>query len=118
MYTSSIAYNTQWSKLSSTSQQLDCMQRHADGCGDLWNKQTGGNNSETSTISGAVTLSTSTIPNGNNSNSSSSSNGGGGSVDKKKSTITKSKPNDWVVIPVFADIVCLALTARDDCQSK
>lgn len=98
------------------------MQRHADGCGDLWNKQTGGNNSETSTISGAVTISTSTtIQNGNSSSSSSNSNNGGGGgvgVDKKKSTITKLKPNDWVVIPVFADIVCLALAARDGCQSK
>lgn len=87
------------------------MQRHADGCGDLWNKQTGGNNSETSTTSGRVggvggTIGTATV-----------SNGDAGS-DKKKSTAQKMKPNDWVVIPVFADIVCLALTAREDCLTK
>lgn len=70
--------------MSSTSQQLDCMQRHADGCGDLWIKQTGGN------CDG----------------------------DKKRLSLPKTKPNDWVVIPVFADIVRLAISAREDCLVK
>ncbi|XP_065092369.1 ras-GEF domain-containing family member 1B [Ochlerotatus camptorhynchus] len=80
-----------WSKLSTTtSQQLDCMQRHAEGCGNLWSKQT-----ET----------------------------GSGAEDKKRkpsstsaaSSVSKSKSNEWVVVPVFVDIVKLALKSREDC---
>lgn len=85
------------------------MQRHADGCGDLWNKQTGGNNSEASTTSGGG---------GGGAISSTAVSNGDGGGDKKKSTTLKMKPNEWVVIPVFADIVCLALTAREDCLTK
>ncbi|KAJ6646495.1 Ras-GEF domain-containing family member 1B-A [Pseudolycoriella hygida] len=81
-----------WSKLSTTSQQLDCMQRHADGCGDLWIKQTGGN-----------------------------SDGDKQQPQKKvapSNIIPKTKPNDWVVIPVFADIVRLAVQTREECLTK
>ncbi|XP_055709884.1 ras-GEF domain-containing family member 1B [Phlebotomus papatasi] len=85
-----------WSKLSSTSQQLDCMQRHAEGCGDLWHKQT-----ESSMESGTATDKI--------------------RHQKQKSTThisPKVKSSDWVVIPVFADIVRLALIAREDCLTK
>lgn len=61
------------------------MQRHADGYGDLWNKQTGGGQFD---------------------------------GDKKKLSLPKTKPTDWVAIPVFADIVRLAITAREDCITK
>ncbi|XP_062545498.1 ras-GEF domain-containing family member 1B isoform X1 [Armigeres subalbatus] len=89
-----------WSKLSTTtSQQLDCMQRHAEGCGNLWSKQT-----ETS-----------------------SSGGGSNCGDKKRKpsatttatsssfAVSKAKSNEWVVVPVFVDIVKLALKSREDC---
>ncbi|KAL9924588.1 uncharacterized protein ACN2A1_007929 isoform 1-T3 [Glossina fuscipes fuscipes] len=33
-------------------------------------------------------------------------------------TTTTMKPNDWVVIPVFADIVKLALTGRENCLQR
>uniref|UniRef100_A0A1A9UKU7 Uncharacterized protein n=1 Tax=Glossina austeni TaxID=7395 RepID=A0A1A9UKU7_GLOAU len=33
-------------------------------------------------------------------------------------TPTTMKPNDWVVIPVFADIVKLALTGRENCLQR
>ncbi|XP_037050638.1 ras-GEF domain-containing family member 1B [Bradysia coprophila] len=80
-----------WSKLSTTSQQLDCMQRHADGCGDLWIKQTGGNSDGDKQPQQKVAAS---------------------------SIISKTKPNDWVVIPVFADIVRLAVQTREECLTK
>ncbi|XP_058445942.1 ras-GEF domain-containing family member 1B isoform X2 [Malaya genurostris] len=80
-----------WSKLSTTtSQQLDCMQRHAEGCGNLWSKQTesgtGVNKKRKPSPASASTPS-----------------------------ISKSKPNEWVVVPVFVDIVKLALKSREDC---
>lgn len=67
------------------------MQRHADGCGDLWIKQTGGNSDGDKQPQKKVAAS---------------------------SIITKTKPNDWVVIPVFADIVRLAIQTREDCLTK
>ncbi|XP_046812686.1 uncharacterized protein LOC111691225 isoform X2 [Lucilia cuprina] len=36
----------------------------------------------------------------------------------KASSSSASKPNDWVVIPVFADIVKLALAGREDCLQR
>lgn len=79
------------------------MQRHADGCGDLWIKQTGsgiagGGGGGGSILSGSQCV------------LYSSSSG----AEKKK----PAKPSDWVVIPVFADIVRLAISARDDCLIK
>ncbi|XP_055544985.1 ras-GEF domain-containing family member 1B isoform X2 [Wyeomyia smithii] len=86
-----------WSKLSTTtSQQLDCMQRHAEGCGNLWSKQTEGETSvnkkrrpATAAAAAAATPSSSSIP--------------------------RSKSNEWVVVPVFVDIVKLSLKSREDC---
>lgn len=85
----------QWSKLASTSQQLDCMQRHADGCGDLWQRQTVTHSDTTSSLvlDQLVERTINSVP-------------------------PKVKPNEWVVIPVFSDIVRLALSARDECQVK
>lgn len=67
------------------------MQRHCDGCGDLWIKQTGGNSDGDKQPQKKVTPS---------------------------SIISKTKPNDWVVIPVFADIVRLAVQTREECLTK
>lgn len=105
----------QWSKLSSTSQQLDCMQRHAEGYGDLWNKQTTYGNDTTATMATKIDIGgTSSMDEPRSSNTGTSM-----ACDKKKASITiKSKPNDWVVIPVFGDIVRLAITAREDCLKK
>lgn len=80
------------------------MQRHAEGCGNLWSKQTEGNYSinnnnknsirdKTTTTLAITTPTTSTAKVGTN----------------------KTKSTDWVVIPVFVDIVKLALKAREDC---
>lgn len=35
-----------------------------------------------------------------------------------KASSSANKPNDWVVIPVFADIVKLALAGREDCLQR
>ncbi|XP_037903971.1 ras-GEF domain-containing family member 1B isoform X4 [Hermetia illucens] len=72
----------QWGHLAGTAEQLNCMLKHAEGSGDLWNKQ----------LISPCTRRGSLI-----------------------STSSKQKPNDWVVIPVFSDIVKLALEAREDC---
>lgn len=88
------------------------MQRHAEGCGDLWNRQTT-YGSDTTTAS----TTTSGIPCAEDRRI-----GAAATLtpcDKKKPTINiKAKPNDWVVIPVFADIVRLAITAREECLKK
>ncbi|XP_052895214.1 ras-GEF domain-containing family member 1B-like [Anopheles moucheti] len=99
-----------WSKLSSTtSQQLDCMQRHAEGCGSLWSKQTeqhgnGGTDGRRSALQ-------STLTDGSSKPSTLSSSA---SV-ATGSGVTRSTSNEWVVIPVFVDIIKLALKAREDC---
>lgn len=97
-----------WSKLSTTtSQQLDCMQRHAEGCGNLWSKQTetagstGGNNGADKKRKPPSTSATAAAA----SSSSSSS----------ASFVSRPKPTEWVVVPVFVDIVKLALKSREDC---
>lgn len=104
------------------------MQRHAEGCGDLWNKQTTyGSDTTTASSSSPNTFvrlpSTSAV--GGEQRPSSSNSGSVGTVagtsmacDTKKKATIRAKPNDWVVIPVFADIVRLAITARDDCHKK
>ncbi|XP_055593385.1 ras-GEF domain-containing family member 1B isoform X2 [Uranotaenia lowii] len=96
-----------WSKLSTTtSQQLDCMQRHAEGCGNLWSKQTeiasGGGNGNGRGSDGAS--------DNRQRNSSASSVKSGSSKPSKASS-----SNEWVVVPVFVDIVKLALKSREDC---
>uniref|UniRef100_A0A182IMB1 Uncharacterized protein n=1 Tax=Anopheles atroparvus TaxID=41427 RepID=A0A182IMB1_ANOAO len=114
-----------WSKLSSTtSQQLDCMQRHAEGCGNLWSKQTeqqhglGGEAAAAAVAAAgekrrAVQQQSVTAGPGSSSSSTSSSkpttSGSTGSI------VTRSGSNEWVVLPVFVDIIKLALKAREDC---
>ncbi|XP_055916859.1 uncharacterized protein LOC129949429 [Eupeodes corollae] len=156
-----------WSKLSSTCQQLDCMQRHAEGYGDLWTKQAivlnenqktdhttvvvvvsststaAATSSSTTTVTGATTTSTTmmttatatmtkppssslsvspplppppTLPVGATivTTTSTLPPPPPPSISEKKPT----KPNDWVVIPVFADIVKLAISGREDCLQR
>uniref|UniRef100_A0A336N054 CSON003817 protein n=2 Tax=Culicoides sonorensis TaxID=179676 RepID=A0A336N054_CULSO len=84
-----------WSSLSSTtSQQLDCMQRHAEGCGNLWKKQSQDNDNEISRSRCDIKKSVS------------------------QTSMVKSKSSEWVVIPVFVDIVRLALTTRTECLQR
>ncbi|KAH8385530.1 hypothetical protein KR200_003527 [Drosophila serrata] len=164
-----------WSKLQVTCQQLDCMQRHAEGHGHLWQKQAivlneqqdglhlktdkqaakekskgGGGAAATSSMAIAVpddtdekpstsgrvmvagttgtsaaTMETTSVPAATGSNN----------VDAAAATVnataatslptattplagTTGKPNDWVVIPVFADIVKLALGERENCLQR
>ncbi|XP_055375627.1 ras-GEF domain-containing family member 1B [Condylostylus longicornis] len=162
-----------WSKLSTTCQQLDCMQRHAEGYGDLWSKQTiilneknkflqnnvnnivetkshqiskislknkqqSSNMYENSSgsilinTSGSNLTGTSTLL-GKSINSSASihlndidgvanemelQNVNSSTIEISNSTKNKIKSNDWVVIPVFSDIVKLALTVRENCLQK
>ncbi|XP_075151003.1 uncharacterized protein LOC142225115 [Haematobia irritans] len=100
-----------WSKLQVTCQQLDCMQRHAEGHGNLWHKQAIVlNESTTSSLSESAPPSSSAltaIALSTVSNTVSS-----------KGMHQPAKPNDWVVIPVFADIVKLALAGREDCLQR
>ncbi|XP_030555345.1 uncharacterized protein LOC115758735 [Drosophila novamexicana] len=186
-----------WSKLQVTCQQLDCMQRHAEGHGHLWQKQAivlneqqhslktdkqpkaaspsiTENSSSTSSATAAVvevvaaTTTTSATATGTTSSTSTaledldeqpstSTSGqpvgisgfnampaslekpslevpasGNNTVEAAEATaippITTTttttaaticgKPNDWVVIPVFADIVKLALAERENCLQR
>ncbi|XP_017047719.1 uncharacterized protein LOC108092584 isoform X2 [Drosophila ficusphila] len=160
-----------WSKLQVTCQQLDCMQRHAEGHGHLWQKQAivlneqqeglktdkqpkeeaaagGGGGPATPSMAPAIAVpdekpstsgrvtgipgtSAATIETGPEPAAGSSSN-----VDAAPATATcaaatsgpaaatttplatSGKPNDWVVIPVFADIVKLALGERENCLQR
>ncbi|XP_049536781.1 ras-GEF domain-containing family member 1B [Anopheles darlingi] len=111
-----------WSKLSSTtSQQLDCMQRHAEGCGNLWSKQTELHNhhhhhqhqqhhQQSSLGAGGIAE-----KRRNTLGMASSSGSGSGSSKTSASGSTVQRSNEWVVIPVFVDIIKLALKAREDC---
>ncbi|KFB39261.1 AGAP008775-PA-like protein [Anopheles sinensis] len=103
-----------WSKLSSTtSQQLDCMQRHAEGCGNLWSKQTEQHQQQQHGLGGLVEKRRNAGPGSSSSSSTSSSkpttSGSSGSI------VNRSSSNEWVVLPVFVDIIKLALKAREDC---
>ncbi|XP_073825479.1 uncharacterized protein isoform X2 [Musca autumnalis] len=60
---------------------------------------------------------TAAVPHAKVSNSLSSSSPSSSSV-ASKATAQAKKPNDWVVIPVFADIVKLALAGREDCLQR
>ncbi|XP_041452222.1 uncharacterized protein LOC111071809 isoform X2 [Drosophila obscura] len=159
-----------WSKLQVTCQQLDCMQRHAEGHGHLWQKQAivlneqgqpqslktdeqakeklsasiRGQGASKASGGGATTLmdlderpSTSTSASGrpvrltgtSGMNAMSAPETGtvpaaGNSNAEQPPTSSPAtpltgtelgKPNDWVVIPVFADIVKLALGERENC---
>lgn len=113
------------------------MQRHADGCGDLWHKQTGSGNGTGIGIGSHQHQHQqqhqnyeSAADKSDVSSSIMSATGAGGigagGIGAGAGRATKPPPlvlppnsgNDWVVIPVFADIVRLAMHARDDCQTK
>lgn len=77
------------------SQQLSCMYRHAEGHGDLWQKQTKDQPVRNTSLEPPM-------------------------ANKKPSTNrTKLKRSgEWVVIPVFKDIVRLAMVTREECARK
>ena len=97
------------------------MQRHADGCGDLWTKQT---NTISTFVPIATTSATVTVQVTSPTTLGPYSTSGLSTfdvTDKKiiqQVPIHKNKPNDWVVIPVFADIVRLAIQSREECLTK
>ncbi|XP_053677348.1 ras-GEF domain-containing family member 1B [Anopheles nili] len=104
-----------WSKLSSTtSQQLDCMQRHAEGCGSLWSKQTEHHHGPGGTGEGRRGILVGTATNGS-SKASTSAVSPSAPVATGSGPIARSSSNEWVVMPVFVDIIKLALKAREDC---
>lgn len=75
------------------SQQLSCMYRHAEGHGDLWSKQTKDHPVKSSSLE----------------------------TSSKKPTTPRTKlkrSGEWVVIPVFKDIVRLAMVTREECARK
>uniref|UniRef100_A0A182TER1 N-terminal Ras-GEF domain-containing protein n=1 Tax=Anopheles melas TaxID=34690 RepID=A0A182TER1_9DIPT len=102
-----------WSKLSSTtSQQLDCMQRHAEGCGSLWSKQTEQHGNGSSCGDGRRSILQPSLAAGS---SKPSTAGSSAATATGSGGVTRSSSNEWVVIPVFVDIIKLALKAREDC---
>ncbi|XP_016974153.1 uncharacterized protein LOC108040948 [Drosophila rhopaloa] len=161
-----------WSKLQVTCQQLDCMQRHAEGHGHLWQKQAivlneqqeglktdkqareqsgqgagpGGGAATPSmaipipdldekpstsgrvagiTGTSAATIEAALVPAAGNSNvetaAAAATCTAAASAPMAATTTplaTTGKPNDWVVIPVFADIVKLALGERENCLQR
>ncbi|XP_016945998.3 uncharacterized protein [Drosophila suzukii] len=168
-----------WSKLQVTCQQLDCMQRHAEGHGHLWQKQAivlneqqeglktdrqpkeprepgggpgAGQGAGTATPSMAIaipiadldekpstssrvvgitgtsaaTMESASVPVAGSSNvdaaaAASATCTAATSAPSAATTTplaTSGKPNDWVVIPVFADIVKLALGERENCLQR
>ncbi|XP_032595223.1 uncharacterized protein LOC6567062 isoform X2 [Drosophila grimshawi] len=136
-----------WSKLQVTCQQLDCMQRHAEGHGHLWHKQTIVLNeqhpirktdkqtvvsitnepslSPVTTVANEVTTTDSeaisTCASGRRDTSGLSIRLTSKTLSGTTTTETVTscgKPNDWVVIPVFADIVKLALVERENCLQR
>ncbi|XP_017117001.1 uncharacterized protein LOC108138937 isoform X2 [Drosophila elegans] len=157
-----------WSKLQVTCQQLDCMQRHAEGHGHLWQKQAivlneqqeglktdkppkeqagqgaegpGGGTSTPSTaiatahlderpptsgrVAGttgtsatAATMETAPVPAAGSNNVEDAAAASAPTAATTTPLATTGKPNDWVVIPVFADIVKLALGERENCLQR
>nr|XP_040237071.2 ras-GEF domain-containing family member 1B-like [Anopheles coluzzii] len=102
-----------WSKLSSTtSQQLNCMQRHAEGCGSLWSKQTEQHGNGSSCGDGRRSILQPSLAAGS---SKPSTAGSSAAAATGSGGVTRSSSNEWVVIPVFVDIIKLALKAREDC---
>lgn len=127
-----------------TCQQLDCMQRHAEGHGHLWQQQaivlneqlhpkSSDKQAELSITSEQTTMSAAaaTVTALN----SPPDDAAGLAMDVKDTSglralpdnDTKESPsartstgrlNDWVVIPVFADIVKLALAERENCLQR
>ena len=74
------------------SQQLSCMYRHAEGHGDLWSKQT----KDQPPSLDAATMKPVTTP----------------------QRMKLKRSGEWVVIPVFKDIVRLAMQTREECSRK
>ncbi|KAL7742186.1 hypothetical protein ACLKA6_005455 [Drosophila palustris] len=164
-----------WSKLQVTCQQLDCMQRHAEGHGHLWQKQAIVLNEQQQCLKtdkqASLSATKESATAGTSTMTTSSSFSGQDKLDEGNSTIasghpigikgtsamntiatpvkdstqittvadisnvgvptattkatttttattTSAKPNDWVVIPVFADIVKLALGERENCLKR
>ncbi|XP_070073694.1 uncharacterized protein [Drosophila takahashii] len=169
-----------WSKLQVTCQQLDCMQRHAEGHGHLWQKQAivlneqqeglktdkqlkepvpkeqsgqgQGKGAGAATPSMAIgipdldeqpstsgrvvgitgtsaaTIELAPVPVAGSSSSNVDAAAATAACTAAKSAptaaaattplATSGKPNDWVVIPVFADIVKLALGERENCLQR
>lgn len=70
------------------------MQRHAEGCGSLWKKQSQEFDHELSRHRADLKALSQTP------------------------TFVRSKSSEWVVIPVFVDIVRLALKTRTDCLQR
>ncbi|XP_002037698.2 uncharacterized protein LOC6613220 isoform X1 [Drosophila sechellia] len=153
-----------WSKLQVTCQQLDCMQRHAEGHGHLWQKQAISLNEQQEGLKtdkqppkepaaqgaapaqGTIAIAITTSPDSDEKPSTSGRVAGiagisaatmesapvpvasGSNVDAATAATSTAaattplassgKPNDWVVIPVFADIVKLALGERENCLQR
>nr|NP_001285578.1 uncharacterized protein Dmel_CG34393, isoform B [Drosophila melanogaster]NP_608753.2 uncharacterized protein Dmel_CG34393, isoform A [Drosophila melanogaster]AAF51137.2 uncharacterized protein Dmel_CG34393, isoform A [Drosophila melanogaster]AHN54093.1 uncharacterized protein Dmel_CG34393, isoform B [Drosophila melanogaster] len=156
-----------WSKLQVTCQQLDCMQRHAEGHGHLWQKQaislneqqeglktdkqapkepaaqgaaptqgavaiaitTSSDSDEKPSTSGrvagiagisAATMESAPVPVASGSNVDAATAAAARTSTTAATTplASSGKPNDWVVIPVFADIVKLALGERENCLQR
>lgn len=86
------------------------MQRHAEGCGALWSKQTVVTNNDNvlKNIRLSNTKRKSTLATG-----AECCEAGASQVTPK----TKPSNSEWVVIPIFSDIVKLALTAREECTT-
>lgn len=101
------------------------MQRHADGCGDLWHKQTGSGNGTIGIGSHqqqrhfeAAAVDPADVSSSIMSASSTGTGIGSRTAKPPPLVLPPNGGNDWVVIPVFADIVRLAIHALDDCQTK
>lgn len=76
------------------SEQLDNMQKHAEGCGNLWSKQNQTSQPPRPDSRGPIAI-----------------------IEPTKS-ILKTKTSDRVVLPVFVDIVRLALKEREECLKR
>lgn len=72
------------------------MQKHAEGCGSLWKKQSQEFDSEMNRHRSNIKT----------------------ALNQTATTLTRSKSSEWVVIPVFVDIVRLALKTRTDCLQR
>lgn len=107
------------------------MHRHAEGCGDLWSKQTisSSNNSSiqsSNNINNLVNQQPTTVALPSTSTSLSSTSTStvvaaasvvGMTAGQNIPLKPKSTNREWVVIPIFSDIVRLALTTRKDCST-
>ena len=83
------------------------MQRHAEGSSNLWNKQTECSSSIHSGTNSIGRRKSVKIVTPNSSSPSTPS--------PSTNQIIPRSSNEWVVLPVFVDIVRLALKAREDC---